>query len=201
MCIRDRSRLLSLNNRAMLAADKLRIMAKHCLMLYKSNTDVHGEPLKEVISLIKPGAQQPAVTAQTPTPSLSPLEDGQGQIFESPPEEETPWWEKPIPYKNGVIDWATLEDELPLPAEDETLLLRSSPTGCILAAPLEPPPLFPPLWTAVGVHHRFTPMWLPTMPPEPQSRPRRAPPEEGQRLVRSGWPESCEFFPSADTSP
>ena len=132
---------LSIGNRAMLAADRIRIMAKHCLMLYKSNSTIQGDGLKAVIRLITPGAEapaEPAVTAQPATPSAleETQEDGQGQILETPPEEEPKWWNEPIPYlANGVVDWACMEDHLPVPEEDEEFFCEVAALDASLPQP------------------------------------------------------------------
>ena len=104
---------LSLSNRALLAADRWRIMSKHCLMLVKGGQMPNVYPrLKEALSLIKLGDEPPpAETAAAPRPAET-----------APPSAEAaaPWWHEPVPYRSdGIIDWEALEEGLDVPIDIE----------------------------------------------------------------------------------
>ena len=67
---------LSLSNRAVMAADRWRVMCKHCLMLVKTNTKIPDrfEGLKEVVAAIQLEYDPTAATASV-TDSLPAFDD------------------------------------------------------------------------------------------------------------------------------
>ena len=54
---------LSLANRAIVAADRWRIMCKHCLMLFPKRTELSFDKLINIVSNMDPKAEASAVTA------------------------------------------------------------------------------------------------------------------------------------------
>ena len=106
---------------AMAAADRWRIMCKHCLMLKLSGTTILFDDLTRILSLIhavlplgEAVLPEPAATAFQLKESVSPDVDSQTQDTWTPPRPVVPY------LSDGVIDWGQVEDDLEEPETETT---------------------------------------------------------------------------------
>ena len=93
----------------MLAADRWRIMCKHCRMLAKTNSPCPQPELKKVLALIKVDydSSEPA-DAATPDESTPSMLETQAEVTDDSAATARPCQ---IPYlTNGLIDWDLLDD-------------------------------------------------------------------------------------------
>ena len=139
---------LSLKTRAVMAADRWRVMCKHCLMLVKTNFEVPEgfEGLKDVLAAIHLPESEPRAGTGPATDSLPTFDDTTPQCSmlrtENQQPDETPFscmrmsQEIPhhedglidcprvayhVPYSDeGIIDWSQVEDDLPAPESNES---------------------------------------------------------------------------------
>ena len=125
---------LSLSSVAILAADRWRVMCKHCLMLVKGKQYIPNDfvQLKECLAAIQlenPTETPQAAPADTPATSASSNENEASYAAWAESQPASPaashaapavsWWEQPVPWKGGVIDWDKIEEDLPVAESDE----------------------------------------------------------------------------------
>ena len=66
-----------------------------------------------------PALAAPAATAEPPPESIyQDVQDIPDEI-DPPAEPALSFWDRPVPYIDGVIDWGQLEDDLPIPESEE----------------------------------------------------------------------------------
>ena len=127
---------LSLGSVAILASDRWRIMCKHCLMLVKGKQYIPNDfvQLKECLAAIRlenPTETPQAAPADTPATSASSNENESSSAAWAASQAASPaasqaapavsWWEQPVPWKGGVIDWEQVEDSIPIAESDDEL--------------------------------------------------------------------------------
>ena len=116
---------LSVHHRAMLAADRWRIMCKHSLLLASSKAPIHSDVLKVMLNGVNPTWKPLVLPIEgAPADSAQQVVPFEGDTFpdaQPPPdlvENELPGDSgeptDTVPYNgDGTIDWETLEDNLP----------------------------------------------------------------------------------------
>ena len=105
--------------RAMLAADRWRIMCKHCSMLKHSGATIRFPDLTAVVSLIHPVLPEPEAVLPEPAATAFEAMDVDDVEDDVAPTKKART-SRPVVPSNGVIDGGHLEDKLPEPEIEST---------------------------------------------------------------------------------